>query len=125
MVTFALFITTLLSLTMMGFGVIFIKRPPSTINGLYGYRTRMSSLNEETWRFAHDYSGKIWVRSGVITLLLSLPLIAFLRTSPRYEDYMQILFYFQMAALLAVIPITERALKRTFDREGNRKEEKG
>ncbi len=55
-------------------------------------------------------------------LLLSLPVIVLMRELPHYEDYMLILFYFQMAALLAVIPVTEKALKRTFDKEGRRKD---
>ena len=120
MLMFSVFITLLLSLTMIGFGLIFVKRPPENINAVYGYRTRMSSINEDTWSFAHRYSGMVWKKSGVLTLILSLPLIALLRTSALFENYMLILFYFQMAVLLAVIPLTERALRRTFDREGIR-----
>jgi len=121
MLVFSLFMTALLSLTMIGFGMVFLKKPPKTINAVYGYRTRMSSINEDTWSFAHQYSGSVWIRSGALSLLLSLPVIFLLSNSPHYEDYMLILFYFQMAALLAVIPITERALRRTFDKEGNRR----
>jgi len=123
MLVFSLFMTALLSFTMIGFGLVFIKHPPKDINAVYGYRTRMSSINEDTWSFAHHYSGVFWKRSGTIMLLLSLPVIILMRDFPHYEDYMLILFYFQMAALLAVIPVTEKALKRTFDKEGKRKEE--
>lgn len=120
MLAFSLSITVLLSLTMIGFGHIFIKRPPKNINALYGYRTRMSCLNEDTWKFAHRYSGQVWSKSGMIMTILSLPIIIGLRKTERYEDYMLILFYFQMAVLLAVIPITERALRRIFDKNGIR-----
>jgi len=40
---------------MIGIGRIFVSHPPKKINGIYGYRTKRSMKNNETWRFAHHY----------------------------------------------------------------------
>ena len=49
-------------------GWSFINNPPKKINLVLGYRTTMSMKNIETWKFAHNYCGKILVKSGLILL---------------------------------------------------------
>lgn len=120
MLIFSLFITLMLSSTMILFGLVFLKNPPEDINSLYGYRTRMSSINQETWDYAHEYSGSVWLRTGLFVLMGSLVLIFLLRNTKEYQRYMMTLFYVQMGLMLMVIPVTERALKKRFDKEGNR-----
>ena len=122
MVLFSLSMTLLLTATMILFGLLFLKKPPREINGLFGYRTRMSSINDDTWYFAHRYAGAVWIRTGVAVLAASILVIWILKSSEKFESYMLILFYFQMASLLMVIPLTEKALRRTFDRDGQRRE---
>ncbi|MFH5835277.1 SdpI family protein [Proteiniclasticum sp. C24MP] len=120
MVVFSLFMTLLLTSTMMIFGTVFLKKPPKEINALFGYRTRMSSVNAETWYFAHRYAGEVWVRTGITVTAASMLLILLLKNSENFESYMLILFYLQMASMLMVIPLTEKALRKRFDKEGNR-----
>jgi uncharacterized membrane protein len=120
MLIFSLIMTLMLTLTMILFGLVFQKKPPENINSLYGYRTRMSSKNQETWDFAHEYSGRVWLRTGSFLLIGSMVLIFLLRNTKDYEKYMMTLFYFQMGLMLMVIPVTERALRKSFDKEGNR-----
>lgn len=122
MVLFSLSMTLLLTATMILFGLLFLKKPPREINGLFGYRTRMSSINDDTWYFAHRYAGAVWIRTGVAVLAASILVIWILKSSEKFESYMLILFYFQMASLLMVIPLTEKALRKTFDRDGQRRE---
>lgn len=55
-----IFMTLVLSATMIGFGRLFQKNPPQEINSLYGYRTARSMKNRETWDFAHHYIGRLW-----------------------------------------------------------------
>ena len=114
--------TLMLTATMILFGLLFLKKPPREINGLFGYRTRMSSINDDTWSFAHRYAGAVWIRTGVTVLAASIPVIWILKNSGKFESYMLILFYFQMASLLMVIPLTEIALRKTFDRDGQRRQ---
>ena len=120
MMIFSFFMTLVLTLTMIVFGLIFLKKPPKNINSLYGYRTRMSSINQETWDFAHEYSGGVWLRTGFSVLVGSMVFIFLLRNTKDYEKYVMTLFYFQMGLMLMVIPVTERALRKSFDKEGNR-----
>ena len=40
------------------------KHCPKKINGVVGYRTKMSMINMDTWRFAHDHAGKLWWKVG-------------------------------------------------------------
>jgi len=105
---------------MIVFGLIFLKKPPKNINSLYGYRTRMSSVNQETWDFAHEYSGRVWLRTGVYVLVGSMVLMLLLKNSKDFERYMLTMFYVQMGFMLMVIPLTEKALRKSFDKEGNR-----
>ena len=39
---------------MIGFGWLFMRRTPKTIQSLFGYRTAMSMKNKDTWEFAHQ-----------------------------------------------------------------------
>ena len=47
------------------------KHCPKKINDIYGYRTRRSKRNMETWKFAHDYCGRLWWKWGWILLIIS------------------------------------------------------
>jgi uncharacterized membrane protein len=121
MLAFSLIMTAIMSLTMIGFGFLFVKKPPKEINSVLGYRTPMSTKNKDTWNFAHSYSGKVWIRSGIIITTISLVIIFSLQGFKNYSQIMLMLFYVQIATLLLVIPLTESALRRTFDKNGIRK----
>ena len=62
-------------IAMIGFGKMFVNRPPKNINDLFGYRTAMSMKNRDTWEFAHRYCGKLWFRLGLVLLVISVPLL--------------------------------------------------
>ena len=69
-----LFIVSLLLLPMLfiGMGKMLLKVPPYHPNNLYGYRTRRSSLSQESWIYAQEYSGKYLFFLGRILLILSI-----------------------------------------------------
>lgn len=121
MLAFSLIMTAIMSLSMIGFGFLFVKKPPKEINSVLGYRTPMSTKNKDTWDFAHRYSGSVWIRSGFIITIISLVIIFSLQGFRNYSHIMLMLFYVQIATLLLVIPLTESALRRTFDKNGIRK----
>ena len=52
----------LIPVLMIGFGRCFRKNAPKEINPVFGYRTRMSTRNLDTWKFAHHYFGRLWYR---------------------------------------------------------------
>lgn len=120
---FMLVMALLIPGCMIGFGRSFMKSPPGEINGGYGYRTPRSMRNWETWTFAHAYSGRFWYRAGQITLVVSLVWMLLLlgKEVDAVGNSGLILTAIQMLPFLAVIPATERALKREFDDYGRKR----
>lgn len=120
---FMFFMDLLIPIIMLFFGVKFRKAGPKEINSLYGYRTSRSMKNKDTWQFAHQYCGKIWFYTGII--LIPLSVIPLLFVIGKNEDTVgwvgAIICYVQMVPLLGSIFFVERALKKTFDKDGNRK----
>lgn len=97
---------------MLGFGALWKKYPPKTINWAYGYRTKMSMKNEETWKFAHSYHANIWFWGGIILLVVTL-IITFL-FKESYEKASIWLICIQVAILLLSLIPTEVALRKRF-----------
>ena len=120
---FMLIMALLIPGCMTGFGRYFMKTPPKDINSLFGYRTTRSMRNQETWDFAHAYSGRFWDRAGRPVLALSLVWAAFLfgKDVETVGNAYIILTVIQMVPFLAVIPATERALNREFDDLGRKR----
>lgn len=120
----AMFVCNLLvPLLMVVFGRIMYKHAPKSINGIYGYRTSMSMKNEDTWKFAHDYCGKLWYKVGLIMLIPSvLVQLPFVKSSTDTIGIMTVVLEtVQICVMIASIFPTERALRKTFDKYGNRK----
>ena len=114
---FMLIMCLLIPVSMIGFGKYFINGGPKQVNGTFGYRTTRSMRNEETWRFAHQYSGKIWLYSGLI--LLPISMVAMLFIYGKGVDMTGIagliIVIAEGVVMICVVPFTEAALKRNFD----------
>jgi hypothetical protein len=108
---------------MIGIGSYFAKRALSKINRIYGYRTAMSMKNKDTWLFAHTHCGKTWQTLGLILLPLSIGPMLFTHgfTANNIALLGCIIILIQMFFLLGSVIFTEKALKNTFDKNGNRK----
>lgn len=108
---------------MIIFGRVMWKRPPKKINGIYGYRTSMSMKNMDTWRFAHEFSGKLWWKAGWIMLIVSVVVqLPFVKSSEDAVGVLgAILCMVQCAVLILTIFPTEKALRRNFDENGVRR----
>ena len=121
---FMLCTNLLVPLIMVLFGLYFVKKAPKNINYIFGYRTDMSMKNKDTWSFAHKYCGKLWLIIG--TLLLLVTLVAACLLIGKAEDTVGnvslIICMLQLIFLIIPIIPTEMALRRTFDKNGNRKE---
>ena len=117
---FMLIMCLLTPAIMIGFGEFFIKGGPKEINGTFGYRTKRSMKNQETWKFAHQYSGKIWFRSGLAMLPISLVAMIFFygKSVAVIGGAASIILILQCIVIILVIPATEAALKRNFDDNG-------
>lgn len=85
---------------------------------MYGYRTKASMRNQQTWNVANRYSAKIMLITGsvlVIIALFSLK-IQFLRN-------LNVLIStgLTIVSALCMLMLTESHLKKMFDENGNRK----
>ena len=120
---FMLVMSLLIPVTMIGFGRYFMTGAPKNINGVFGYRTGMSAKNADTWEFAHRYIGRLWYYGGMI--LLPMSVIALLFVLGRPDDTVgsvgAAVEIIQLIPLIGAIFPTERALRRTFDKDGNRR----
>ena len=116
----------LIPLSMIGFGRLFIKIAVSSeINMFFGYRTPMSTKNKETWAFAHLYCGRLWWRVGLVMLPLTIVVMVILLFFRRNENIVEILgaAAIGVQTLFLILPIipTEIALRKNFDKQGNRR----
>lgn len=99
------------------------KHAPKSINKIVGYRTKRSMKNDDTWKFAHNYCGKLWWIMGWIILGLSVvALIPFISSSYFTIGIVVIISVAVQCAFLVVSAIpTEIALKKTFHDDGTRR----
>ena len=121
---FMLVMVLLMPLVMLLSGRAFSKSAPKTINSVYGYRTPMSMKNQDTWQFAHRYFGRLWYRCGLVLTPVTLAVMCLgLGKGENTVSWLgSALCIAQLAVLLGSIAPTERALRRTFNKDGSRKE---
>ena len=120
---FMLCTVLLVPLIMLFFVFFFKNKSPKEINSLFGYRTTMSMKNKDTWEFAHHYCGRLWLVLGMIMLPLSvIPMLFFINQDIDVVGIAGgIIEGIQVVVLLISIFPTEKALKKTFDENGNRR----
>ena len=110
---------------MILFGAVFTKTAPKRINYIFGYRTDMSMKNRATWEFAHKYIGKLWFRLGLLLIPITvIPMLFVIGNSENVVATVGLIVGFVNTVTL-IVPIfsTEKALNRTFDKDGKRKAE--
>lgn len=80
----------------------------------------MSMKNMDTWKFAHNYFGKLWWKTGRIMLPVSAA--AMLLVLGKEEDMVGvaggIIASVQCVILILSILPVEHALRKNFDKDG-------
>ena len=113
----------LIPVIMLVFGIIMYKHAPKNINYIFGYRTSRSMKNDDTWKFAHEYSGRLWWRLGLIMLIPTV--IVHIPFYNSNEDTIgivaTIVMTIQLIVLITSIFPMEIALKKAFNDDGTRK----
>ena len=119
---FMLVMNLLIPIMMIGFGKYFMKSAPGSINIVFGYRTSMSMKNQDTWKFAHEYCGKLWCKWGKIMLIITVIVMLFLlgKSEDTIGNWGAAICIVQLIPLIGTIFPTENALRRTFDKDGKR-----
>ena len=106
----------LIPITMLIGGRMMWKHCPKRINGMAGYRTTRSMKNMDTWRFAHDYCGKLWWKIGWVIIipsaLIHIPLYHSNKNTIGFAG--GILAAIQCIIMIASFYPTEKALKKHF-----------
>mgnify|MGYP001212036959 FL=1 len=104
-------------------GYMMYKYPPTSIHGLIGYRTKRSKMNMDTWKFAHNYCGKLWLKLGtlvlVLTILVQIPL--FKAGEDTIDKVALIISIVQVIIIIGSIYPVENALMKNFDENGKRR----
>ena len=118
------FCSIIVSAVLIIAGWLMWKHCPKKINKFYGYRTKRSMKNMDTWKFAHEYCGKLWWKLGWIMLISSVvihPICRYCGHTMTTETIYAILCNLQVVVLLISIFLTETALKKKFFADKNTK----
>ena len=114
---------SLIPLIMILVGMRYIKKAPKKTNYIFGYRTTLSMKNEETWKFAHKYMGKIWFRAGLIMfpVTIAIMLLALGKPENTIYNFTTVITLVQTIILVILILPIELSLRKNFDKDGNKK----
>lgn len=120
---FMLIMDLLVPITMICFGIYFEKNVPKEISNTFGYRTAMSMVNQYTWKFAHKFIGKLWKVCGWLILPVSFAvmLFAFGKDTETVGAIGGAVCAIQVVIMIFTVIPVEIALKKNFDRNGNRR----
>ena len=121
---FMLIIVLIVPALMITFGTIFLCRAPDKINCFFGYRTRRSMKNLDTWNFAHGYIARWWIAVGTVLAALVVGVMAFIFGESRSTVSIVGCVLTAIEVIGLIIPVfpTESALKKSFDKNGIRLE---
>ena len=95
---------------------ILYKFPPKKINYIYGYRSKRSMKNDETWKAANTYAGLLMLRLCIYCFFVPAFCYVFL---PEYNLLITIIV--NTLLVISILYYTEKYLKKHFDENGNRK----
>ena len=117
-------LTVLLPLILLVGGLFFRIGLPRKVNWFAGYRTPMTCKNQDTWVFAHKYSGKLMIIFSIITLALCIVGIILTEKSAFELEFAVLLgvsWGGTLVTVLVTIISTEIALRKEFDKNGIRR----
>lgn len=108
---------------LISFGSLLKKDAPGQINALFGYRTARSTKNQDTWKFANNRWGKLAWKFGLWMLLgtIAAMITVFFSGEDVITAVGSVLMILQVILILITIPMVERALRKEFDENGNRR----
>ena len=117
---FCVFITPFI---MLLFGLYFRKGKPEEPNWAFGYRTKLSMQNHDTWYVAHVYCGKLWGNISKIIIPISIiPMFFCINTNNNTVGTVGgIVCCVQAVSMIASIFFVERKLNKMFNKDGSRR----
>ena len=97
----------LVPLSMIILGYTWKDKPPKDRQGSSGYRTTMSRMNDETWRYAHRCWGWINFVLGIILVILSIFILILTKDNTKFEMISVYLVFLQLGIMVLTIIPTE------------------
>lgn len=97
----------LVPLSMIILGYTWKDKPPKDRQGSSGYRTTMSRMNDETWRYAHRCWGWINFVLGIILVILSIFILILTKDDTNFEMISVYLVFLQLGIMVLTIIPTE------------------
>lgn len=97
-------------------GLIFKALPPQKINSTYGYRTRSSMKNQDTWNEAQKYSSNSLVAFGFIYVALGF---VFRQMNESVNNGFGMIMF--LAGMVVMIVLDEAHLRKVFNSDGSRR----
>lgn len=101
---------------MAAVGLLWRISPPAYQGKGLAYRTPLSSASREAWDFAHRHCARLWLRLGIVLLLISGGLLAYFSHNRR--SYVLWLIGGQMALFCSSAFFVDILLKNSFDEKG-------
>ena len=65
-----IYVMFIIPLMILVIGYLMNKYPPKKVNWFVGYRTRKSMSDENIWKVANEYCGKLWLKIGLIMIIV-------------------------------------------------------
>ncbi len=93
-------------------------------NWFVGYRSNMSTKNDETWAYANSECGKKMYKAGIVMLPISILIILliYLISGDISEMPAMYIDICQIVIMIVLIVITEIDLRKVFNKDGTRKD---
>lgn len=94
-------------------GYLMNKYPPKKVNWFVGYRTRKSMKDETVWKIANEYCGKLWIKMGLIMLVLAslISLLVYFKIIIFSETFITVIVLCEVAPLLLSGGLVENKIK--------------
>ena len=111
----------LVPLSMIVLVYIWKDNPPKNRQGASGYRTTMSTINDETWNYAHKCWGRINLVLGIILAILSICVLILMKDNNHFAIISICLVLLQLGIMILTIIPTEFLLHKHFTKQGMKK----
>jgi len=115
-----IYVIFIIPLLMIVTGYLMFKYPPKKINWIIGYRTFKAMKNEKVWKFANQYCGKLWIKIGLIMVLITSLLFVFfwLKIVSLKENILLIIVLGEVSVMLLSILLVENKIKDRGEENG-------
>ena len=105
---------------MVVFGLFLALYSSKNINAFFGYRSKISVMSENAWRFANLFAGILWSATGVLFTAVSVFIYRYAISQGDMRVEMSVYMMVQILVLIAVNYPVKKVLRRNFNMEVRR-----